>query len=290
MEHAVPVLEIGGTHVTAALVDPVAGTVGSSHRLALEASGPAESIVKTLLQAAALLSAPAGAMWGVAIPGPFDYEQGIGRFHGVAKFESLNGFDLGAALLAGLPGTPAGVRFLNDADAFGLGEWAAGTMSGHSRVIALTLGTGIGSAFLASGQIVDSGPSVPPEGSVHLLSIDGAPLEDTVSRRAILAAYGRPASVDVVDVASAASSGEAEAAEVLRSAFHALGVALRPWVASFGATLVVVGGSMAGSWDLVEPPLTLGLDGPLVVPARHEHAAGLLGAGLWALRASRTSA
>ncbi|GAB3406291.1 ROK family protein [Flindersiella endophytica] len=290
MGNAVPVLEIGGTHVTAALVDPVEGTVGTSHRQALDASGSAASIVETLLEAAALLPTPAGAMWGVAIPGPFDYANGIGRFHGVAKFESLNGFYLGAALAAGLPASPAGVRFLNDADAFGLGEYAAGTMAGHARVIALTLGTGIGSAFLAYGQVVDSGPSVPPQGSVHLLSIDGAPLEDTVSRRAILAAYGRPPSVDVVDVAAAARAGEAEAAAVLRSAFHALGVALRPWVASFEASLVVVGGSMAGSWDLVEPPLASGLGGPLVVRARHEHSAGLLGAGLWALRATRTSA
>lgn len=290
MNNAVPVLEIGGTHVTAALVDPLEGTVGASHRLDLQASGEASSIVKTLLQAAALLAAPPGAMWGVAIPGPFDYAKGIGRFHGVAKFESLNGFDLGSALLSGLPGSPAGVRFLNDADAFGLGEYAAGTMAGHSRVIALTLGTGIGSAFLSSGQIVDSGPLVPPDGSVHLLSIDGGPLEDTVSRRAILAAYGAPPSVDVVDVAAAARAGSSAASAVLYSAFHALGVALQPWVESFSATLVVVGGSMAGSWDLVSPPLTAGLGGPQVVRARHEDSAGLLGAGLWALRATRTTA
>lgn len=284
MSDAMPVLEIGGTHVTAALVDPTSGWVGESHRLALDASGPASQIVGTLVRCAALISAPAGAMWGVALPGPFDYSNGIGLFHGVAKFEALNGFDLGAALLAGLPGSPAGVRFLNDADAFGLGEWAAGTLAGHTRGLALTLGTGIGSAFLADGEVVDSGPSVPAEGSVHLLSIDGHPLEDTVSRRAILAAYGRPG-VDVADVAAAARSGEAEAGGVLRTAFGALGAALRPWIRSFGATIVVVGGSMAGSWDLVEPPLRAGLSGPLVVRARRGEEAALLGAGLWASRA-----
>lgn len=280
---AVPVLEIGGTHVTAAVVDPEAGSVLESHRRALDASGSSSAIVSELLACAGLIAAPERATWGVAVPGPFDYENGIGLFHGVAKFEALNGFDLGAALLGGLPGSPAGVRFLNDADAFGLGEYALGATSGHARAIALTLGTGIGSAFLADGSVVSSGPSVPPEGSVHLLSIDGRPLEDTVSRRAILAAYGRPG-VDVVDVAEAARGGDEAAASVLWSAFHALGSALRPWVDSFGATIVVVGGSMARSWDLVAPPLTAGLHGPDVVRARHESEAALLGAGRWAMR------
>ena len=283
MSPTVPVLEIGGTHVTAALVDTGRGAVCESHRRALDASGPAEAIVEVLLQAAGLLAAPSGATWGIALPGPFDYEAGIGRFHGVAKFEALNGFDLGAALRKGLPQSPAAVRFLHDADAFGLGEWAAGTLAGHARGLALTLGTGIGSAFLADGSVVADGPSVPPDGDVHLLEIDGAPLEETVSRRAILAAYGRPG-VDVAEIAEAARSGEPHAREVLDTAFSALGQALRPWVGSFGATIVVVGGSMADSWDLVAEPLRAGLGEVTVVRARLGEAAPLVGAGLWALR------
>lgn len=283
MSPTVPVLEIGGTHVTAALVDTGRGSVRESHRRSLDASAPADAIVEDLLQAAGLLAVPPGATWGVALPGPFDYETGIGRFHGVAKFEALNGFDLGAALRKGLPESPAAVRFLNDADAFGLGEWAAGTLAGHARGLALTLGTGIGSAFLADGSVVADGPSVPPDGDVHRLEIDGAPLEETVSRRAILAAYDRPG-VDVADVAKAARDGEARARNVLESAFSALGEALRPWLGAFGATIVVVGGSMAGSWDLVAGPLRSGLGEVAVVRARLGEAAPLVGAGLRALR------
>lgn len=279
----VPVLEIGGTHVTAGLFDPVAVSVDGVRRLGLDASGPATAIVDVLLRCAAPIAAAPGATWGVALPGPFDYENGVGRFHGVGKFEALNGFDLRSALCEGLPESPAGVRFLNDAHAFGLGEWASGTMAGEARALALTLGTGIGSAFVTEGVVVSDGPSVPPEGRVDLLTIDGQPLEETVSRRAILRRYGRP-NVDVADIAMAARSGEAEAGEVLRSAFYALGTALRPWVGSFRATIVVVGGSMAESWDLIAPPLASGLDGPRVVPARRGDQAALIGAGLWVSR------
>lgn len=279
----VPVMEIGGTHVTVAVFDPVTRSVDDVRRVGLDAAAPAPELVDVLVRCASSISVAPGATWGVALPGPFDYDNGIGRFHGVGKFDALNGFDLGTALRKGLPESPAGIRFLNDAHAFGLGEWASGTMAGQARALALTLGTGIGSAFVADGVVVSDGPSVPPEGRVDLLTIDGLPLEETVSRRAILAAYGRPA-VDVADVAAAARSGEAEASEVLRSAFQALGSALRPWVDSFGATIVVVGGSMAGSWDLIAPPLTAGLGEPRVVPARCGDQAALIGAGLWVSR------
>ena len=53
------------------------------------------------------------------------------------------------------------VQFLNDADAFALGEWWAGAAKGGRRVVAATLGTGLGSAFLADGHIVHDAPGIP---------------------------------------------------------------------------------------------------------------------------------
>ncbi len=64
---------------------------------------------------------------------------------------------------------------------------------------------------------------------------------------------------DVHEIALRAVQGEAAAAEAFRYAFDALGRALAPWIGLFGATAVVVGGSMAQSWNLVHPALTAGL-------------------------------
>ncbi|NUP51796.1 MAG: ROK family protein, partial [Catenulispora sp.] len=74
----VPVLEIGGTHVTAALVDARAGAVvpGTVRRDGLDAAADAESILGAILACAGSVDAAAGAPWGVAVPGPFDYAQG----------------------------------------------------------------------------------------------------------------------------------------------------------------------------------------------------------------------
>lgn len=290
----IPVLEIGGTHVTAALVDgrPERLVAGSRRRDPIDAAGSAETILDAIVACARSLGAQPGSTWGVAIPGPFDYGAGIGRFERVAKFEALNGVDVRRNLVASLEGD---MQFLNDADAFVLGEWAVGAAAGHERVAGITLGTGIGSGFVADGRIIDDGGDVPPEGRVDLLTIAGRPLEETVSRRAILAAYrdhpNRPddaGELDVHDVAERARAGDVAARAVLETAIGALGHALAPWIARFRASVLVVGGSMAGSWDLVGPPLRTALaatvahdsrGGPLaVVRALHPEDAALIGA------------
>lgn len=169
----IPVLEIGGTHVTAALVDPRDGRVSSRTREPLDADGAADAILAAVRHCADGLSVPVGARWGVAVPGPFDYARGIALFRGVGKFEALYGMDVRRALLHGLRQRPGDVVFLNDAHAFLTGEWSAGSVRGHRRAVGITLGTGVGSAFLADGLIHDTGPGIPPEGRMDLTEIDG---------------------------------------------------------------------------------------------------------------------
>jgi glucokinase len=278
----VPALEIGGTHVAAAVLGPP-WTVGEVHRFPVRSGGTVAEIVADLLRAAATLGPHPCARWGVAIPGPFDYAAGIGRFTGVGKFDALRGFALGDVLARELGATE--VVFTNDAHAFGIGEWRAGTTSGHERVLVLTLGTGVGSCYLDRGTPVTTGPDLPPEGRADLLTIDGAPLEDTVSRRALLARAGAGPAVDVRDLADRALAGDPATRALFTDAFTALGRALAPSARGFGASLVVVGGAIAASWDLVATPLQAGLsDGGVdlpVVPAASAHA-GLVGAAWWA--------
>ncbi len=286
----VAALEIGGTHVSAALPGPPDWVLTDAqvHRAHVRADGTAAEIVEDVLGAAKTLDVAPGTRWGVAIPGPFDYATGVGRFTGVAKFEGLHGVDLGVLLRRGLPGA-ADVVFLNDAHAFALGQWRTGGTAGHDRVMVLTLGTGVGSCFLDRGVAVTTGPDVPPHGEAHLLSIDGAPLEDTVSRRAILARHRavRPedTGLDVRELAERALAGEPWTRSLFTDTFRALGRAMAPWVRSFDASLVLVGGSIAASWELVADPLRAGLaDGgaaPDVARASSAHA-GLVGAAWWA--------
>jgi len=296
---SVPVLEIGGTHLTAALVSTRTWSVieGTTTRTALHSSGTRERLIAEIVRGANELGADHGSEWVVAIPGPFDYEQGIGRFEHVGKFDSLRGVDVGKELEAGIRPRPSTVRFLNDADAFGVGEYTSGAAAGVSRVVCITLGTGIGSAYLVDGEPSTVGPGVPPDGSIHLLEFRGRPLEETVSRRAILSAYGTAMDVasdgviDVREIAELARSGDQPAATVLTTAFESLGAALASSLADFGATRLVIGGSMAQSWDLVEPAIRAGLQleagtlaGLEIRQAAGADDAPLVGAAFWAAR------
>ncbi|MDQ0924706.1 glucokinase [Pseudarthrobacter sp. W1I19] len=314
-----PVLEIGGTHVTAARVlGPEGGWQvedGSLVRRELDAHASAEALLDALAKAAHELGGSHSGRWGVALPGPFDYHRGIALYEHVGKFDQLRGVDVGTQLARRLGHELRSMIFLNDADAFGIGEFAMGVAGNSRRAACITLGTGVGSCFLADGVPVKTGPDVPPDGSSYLLAYQGRPLEDTVSRRAIRSAYaaaiagaaeqrvavgqhgpgatrgtGAP---DVHNIAEAARRGDAVAAAVLEHAFAAVGEAVGPYLHRFGAEMLVIGGSMAGSWDIVEPAIRRGLErahpalGTLPInAAKRSEEAGLIGAAYWARRAS----
>jgi glucokinase len=285
-------LDIGGTHVAGARVSLASASVDSASRCRVSfPPGAARADLLASIVQAAVTAADGGiAGLGVAVPGPFDYEHGISAIR--HKLEPLYGVDLRRELAASLDLPDAGrVRFINDADAFLLGEWWAGAARGHRRAVGVTLGTGLGSAFLQDGRIVDAGPDVPPEGALHLVPFRGGPVEDVISRRGLLARYGgeRDALLDVEHVAERARRGESRAGMAFREFASALSEHLTPWVAAFSPTCLVVGGAIARAWDLLNPVLEDELAGvgqlELVTQASNLEDAPLLGA---ALHASRT--
>jgi glucokinase len=244
-------LEIGGTHVTSTLVSVDARGVdrASMQRIDLATDRTRDELVRSIVAAARRLSRPEVARWGVATPGPFDYARGVSLIRGVAKLEALYGVDLRAELSEALSLRADDVTFLNDADAFLIGEWWAGAAHGHDRAMGVTLGTGLGSAFMVGGQIIDTDPNVPPDGRLDLVPFRGAAVEEALSRRGLRAAYGQDGP-DVVEIARRARAGERHAAEVLHRFGSGLGLFLAPWVERFAPTCVVLGGSIARSWDL----------------------------------------
>jgi glucokinase len=283
------VLEIGGTHVAAARVDLASASVESSSRcrISFQPEGTRSQLLGAMLHAAAAAADGAIDGLGVAVPGPFDYEQGI--FLMRHKLAALYGVDLHHELAAALGlADEIPVRFMNDADAFVLGEWWAGAARGHRRAVGITLGTGLGSAFLVDGRLVADGPGVPPEASLHLVPYHGAPVEDVVSRRGLLVRYGADpdAGVDVEHVAERARRGELRAQTAFREVASALAEFVAPWVASFAPTCLVVGGSIARAWDLLGPVLQARLPAggslELVARAANLDDAPLLGAAFYA--------
>ena len=189
--------DIGGSHISASLCEQGTYTLHGLTRAPLpdHESGTGHfsaasfvRLIHTLGEAAANSvhvdrSQIAGAC--LAMPGPFDYENGISHMR--HKLQSLLNFDLKSALAARFHWQPSQLRFVNDAAAFTLGESGAGAGKGYTRVLGLTLGTGIGAAFAINAHIADSSPNntegVPPGGEMWNLPYNGATVEDFVSTR-----------------------------------------------------------------------------------------------------------
>jgi glucokinase len=274
-------LDLGGSHVTAAEISVEDGVarVENRHSADVDPHGSAAAILDVVAGAMRAVTADAQP-WHLAVPGPFDLVHGIGRYRDVGKFEALLDVDVRAGLAERLaPGTA--LRFVNDADAYGIGEWAFGAGRRVPRMICITLGTGVGSGWVVEGEPIDDGPDVPRDGEAHFIEVDGRPIEETVSTRAILARFraatGETSTVRAI--ADRARAGDAAAADAIRGPMEALGAALHPWAVRFAPEVLVVGGGMAGAWDLIGEPITRSLAYPAaeVVPGSLGDDAPLLG-------------
>ena len=302
MTRVVPVAEVGGTHLSVALVDVASSQLVEASRrdVSLDAHANADTLLDQIASEINALGAPKGEPLSFAMPGPFDYERGIGHFRGIGKFESLDGVNVADELQRRLSGQSRRIVFLNDGEAFLLGEWASGALRTHERCMAITLGTGVGSAFLVKGDIVRKGFGVPFEGEVHTLRHQGAALEDVVSRRRLLEAYAalRPGSesLDVADIALNARAGDDAACQVFAHVFTALGEALASTIVNFAATALVVGGGISRAWELVEPPLRLALvrngasESLVIQRATNLDDSALVGAAIFSLKTNHSAA
>jgi glucokinase len=192
----------------------------------------------------------------LAVPGPFDHEAGVSLMQ--HKLQYLYKKDLRAALAGRFGFQPSRVLFLNDAAAYVLGEVGAGSLVGTTRSTGLTLGTGVGCAFIVNGHHVTSGPGVPPGGEIWNYPYAGQTVEDLISTRAIKAAYAARTKAETgsereVAAIAASAATDPDALAVFESFGADLGRVLRDVIAPFQPDRVMIGGGIARSAHLFLP-------------------------------------
>jgi glucokinase len=183
--------DVGGSHISAAVCEQGAYALHGISRAPLPESITAASFVRLIHTlgetAAGKANLPIDRIAGacLALPGPFDYENGISLIQ--HKLQALYKFDLKTALAARFHWQPQQLLFVNDAAAFTLGEAGAGAAKGHSRVLGITLGTGIGASFAVNRKIADRSPGnpegVPEGGELWNQPYNGSTVEEFVSTR-----------------------------------------------------------------------------------------------------------
>ncbi len=257
--------DIGGSHISCAACNMneqkfLPETFSESH---LDNKAGAAEIIKiwskTLEKTIHVVGLENIAGIGFAMPGPFDYENGIALFpKEINKYEKLYGLNISEALRkeVNLPDNFP-VRFVNDAVAFALGEDWIGKTRDCGRSLALTLGTGFGSSFLANSIPVVTGETVPKHGYVWHLPMEGGIADDYFSTRGLVARYIEKSKKQVSGAKEIADAALTD--EIAKAIFEDLGsklvVLLKPWLQKFGVEVLVVGGNISNAFELFAPAM-----------------------------------
>jgi glucokinase len=284
-------LDVGGTSVKSGVVGPGGVIEGKIVVTPIDSAADARNILDTLANIIRrhLEQVERCMLRGVAfgIPGPFDYTNAISYIHGVAKYESLYGLNLLAALRERLQMDDLPIVFGNDGEAAVVGEARYGAGRPYRRLIGVTLGTGIGSAFVIGGVPTADGPGIPRNGWLYNALFGGVQADDIFSIRGLLAraeAAGTELS-DIPAAADAARHGDPTLRCVFRDFGADLGRFLAPFVRAFAADAVLALGGLADTFDLFGPALIEQLPVPAVTGqlgpcAALLGAAALLGEGM----------
>lgn len=258
-------VDIGGSHISAAAVDMNSGSIIDSSycELKVENKASANLILSQWCKCIRLVmnqigDIPLGGI-GLAVPGPFDYSQGISLIAGVDKYEAIYGLNIQQAIRTGLNlNETIPVRFINDAMGFAIGETWVGAAHKFSRNVIITLGTGFGSAFMIGGVPQKEGVGVPPEGYLYCCPFDDSIADEYFSTRWFIKKMklmtGKTCS-GVKEIAESVRDGVLDNT-IFREFGSNLAVLLYPFLKEFDADMLVIGGNISRAFDLFEPYLS----------------------------------
>ena len=191
---------------------------------------------------------------GFAMPGPFDYLNGISRFNGQnGKYENTYGMNV-RNMLTSFLNYPKNlkIRFINDATAFALGEDRIGKAKDSKRSLSITLGTGFGSAFVKNGLPLVEGVEVPESGCLWHLPFENGVADDYFSTRGLLDRFEKKTGnkcYGVKDIVALCSSNP-EAKALFEDFGKKMGLFLHPWIEKSKIETLVLGGNISRSYHL----------------------------------------
>jgi glucokinase len=290
-------IDLGGTKIAAGLVDE-SGAVSGRRSVATPARDGAAAVLAAIVELArevigSVPDTPVGC--GIGAAGVIDPVTG----DVLSATGSLPGWS-GTALrteLSALLDLP--VLAMNDVQAHSLGEAVRGAGAGHSSVLTVAAGTGIGGALVVDGSLLRGrhgaaghyghivsadavGRPCPCGGTGHVESVASGP----ALRNLYLESGGDAA--DAREVFALAATGDQRAQAAIDRAATALGVLIGGLVNEIDPDLVVLAGGLADSGDSWTSCVTAAarremlplLRGCPIVPARLGSDSALVGAAL----------
>jgi len=284
MDSLIAGIDIGGSHITAALIDTATWAIvnGSQKRTFIDSRASLQDIIDNWANIiSSILPQYRSLRIGIAMPGPFDYDTGISYIKEQGKYATLYGVNVKMLLAEKLRMPVHHIRFDNDAVCFLRGEVLAGAYPHNSKIIGITLGTGLGAAVYTDGRTTDA--------SLWNTSFNDSIAEDYLSTRWFLKRYHALTGEQVQHVQELKEKG---VEKIVKQVFDEFGNNLHSFLSSVlrteAPTQIILGGNIAKGYSLFNHALAQ-LNTPVVISSLGEEASLLGAAGCWHATEKNTS-
>ncbi|WP_106794825.1 ROK family protein [Aquimarina sp. Aq78] len=253
-------VDIGGSHITVGRVDTKNHKIPDSNLISAEVDSTAQASeiidqwIRVLQKSIDSLNKDKEPLEGIciALPGPFDYYQGIFAYKMENKFTSLLGINIKKIIIKRLAlsdTTP--LRFYNDAACFGIGEFWKGKLKSAEKALAITLGTGFGATFLSQGLPMLSGDGVPENGELYNIPFKNGIADEYFSTRWFIKKYKEATGITISGVKDLITDFKSSphTDQIFEEFSRNLAVFLSPWLKGYNADAVVIGGNISKAWN-----------------------------------------
>jgi glucokinase len=260
-DHIVIGVDIGGSHITSAAVDIRTLSIlpGSSVSVKVDNKASKQDILQNWASAINQTienSFPGKKVrLGFAMPGPFHYKTGLAMFERNDKYESLYNVSIPENLAPYIKAPEPDFRFLNDATAFGVGAASLGKARNFKKVIAITLGTGFGSAFIEDGIPLVKGKNLPKGGCLWDKPYREGIADDYFSTRWCIQRYQALVGTKVSGVREIALANDNFSQQVFSEFGTNMAEFILPFLKDYRPDMIILGGNVSHASKFFLPVL-----------------------------------
>jgi len=262
-------LDVGGTFIKYQLINDKMESVSSVSMQPVRSLGNREEILdafRQVVQNIMNVSNDSGETLSgicISICGPMDYANGIFLMT-EDKYAAVYGINLKDEI-RNMISADIPVSTVHDVQAFLRGSSVCDPSLRTGKIMAITLGTGIGSAFMKDNEIQSPADGIIPDKALGRHKFDSdQKVENIIGGEALRLSY-QNGKYSVKEIAQRACAGDGDALAVFKRLGSVLGKAAFHFTSRFEPDKIILGGQIAQSSELFLPYLSEYIHVPVLI-------------------------